>query len=881
MSRRLSSISLRMDLLYDDGAVVYINGNEVYRTENLPAGVIDWTTLATNTVIDNAIVNDVVIDLPTAQLVDGVNLVAVEVHNRSVSSSDISFAMNFLFESLPTPNMPVFDSATISTDAVLLGITYTETIADQASDADGDLMFFSKVSGPDWLQVAADGTLSGTPVLENVGLNVFVVSVTDNDDGTTIAELQILVDEPPELARASLPGSDTALRFAVVPDTQGTISGVAVNEVVSVTAELLAQNPEFVIHVGDVSDGIYAGDAKFDELELFNVLMTNKLAAEGIPLYPIPGNHDALVHTPTTGGTSVWEAAFPHLFSGLNAIIDPTNVPDGSVGTPNPDNYSFVLDAGQETFFVALDMWEGGSNTNYSDWVDAQFAAIRLTNPDAHIFAYSHSGLFALAKHEAMAEYIDPPDLFIDSAIAHGIDGWLSGHNHIFDRSLVVDTTQNDEPVLFNITAGSLSSKFYGLSRSPADEQHVNRVIDSTTTAGEPIAYQLVEVNGPFVTIQTYMALDPLNDGTFGAWTVWDEYIYSTNGRQFTLAPGDGYTARNMTDTAPSLAGFVGTTVRIIDGTNTNQTMYTYDGTTSFEQYRNITTGWTVRDNWYDPDGLNLVSDIVGIHGVRETPGKNRTDTYTLIMSYPSALIPVAHQQAYQLVAFLDSDTGDSDPGDWLDAVDANLDTPAPSPVFRAPLNTDPAGTWGVDLVNHEVWARLDYQGDFAIVSNIIDVDGDSLADAWEQLNFGHLDFGKSDDLDGDNLDNLEEQYLGTAPDLKDTDGDLFDDGEEFASGLDPLRADSALKNSLLDQIRSDTNTQLAVGLYPVEALGGLSSDPALIDVTPGGSLNLSVQLWQSDDLNTWLELGDPVTRVLPIDEDKLFFKWLITAPAE
>ncbi|MBI3817067.1 MAG: metallophosphoesterase [Planctomycetes bacterium] len=79
-----------LKLLRDDGAVVYLNGSEIYRT-NLPAGPVAFTTLATESVGDLqefAIYGTV---LPASLLLTGSNLLAVEVHQASPTSSDVSF----------------------------------------------------------------------------------------------------------------------------------------------------------------------------------------------------------------------------------------------------------------------------------------------------------------------------------------------------------------------------------------------------------------------------------------------------------------------------------------------------------------------------------------------------------------------------------------------------------------------------------------------------------------------------------------------------------------------------------------------------------------------------------------------------------------------
>ncbi len=63
-----------------------------------------------------------------------------------------------------------------------------------ASDPDaGDLLTFSKISGPAWLTVSASGTMNGTPAAANVGVNQFIVAVSDSKGGISTASLTITV----------------------------------------------------------------------------------------------------------------------------------------------------------------------------------------------------------------------------------------------------------------------------------------------------------------------------------------------------------------------------------------------------------------------------------------------------------------------------------------------------------------------------------------------------------------------------------------------------------------------------------------------------------------------------------------------------------------
>ncbi|MBW2714142.1 MAG: DNRLRE domain-containing protein [Deltaproteobacteria bacterium] len=79
---------LVLDLLRDDSAIVYLNGVEVVR-DNLPGGTINAATRASSTGAENNRTS-FVLD-PLLLNANAFNTLAVEVHNRSSSSSDISF----------------------------------------------------------------------------------------------------------------------------------------------------------------------------------------------------------------------------------------------------------------------------------------------------------------------------------------------------------------------------------------------------------------------------------------------------------------------------------------------------------------------------------------------------------------------------------------------------------------------------------------------------------------------------------------------------------------------------------------------------------------------------------------------------------------------
>jgi hypothetical protein len=90
---------LRLSLKRDDGAVVYLNGNEVFRS-NLPDGPIGPDTEADLADDDGA--QFFTTNLPPAALVAGQNLIAVEVHQESPGSSDMSFDLELRANPAPS-----------------------------------------------------------------------------------------------------------------------------------------------------------------------------------------------------------------------------------------------------------------------------------------------------------------------------------------------------------------------------------------------------------------------------------------------------------------------------------------------------------------------------------------------------------------------------------------------------------------------------------------------------------------------------------------------------------------------------------------------------------------------------------------------------------
>jgi hypothetical protein len=87
----------------------------------------------------------------------------------------------------------VFASDPITKPDATAGQAYTSSVTADASDPDGDPLTFVKNSGPAWLNIAPNGSLSGTPAVSDVGGKSWSVTVTDDKNASATAVLNFSV----------------------------------------------------------------------------------------------------------------------------------------------------------------------------------------------------------------------------------------------------------------------------------------------------------------------------------------------------------------------------------------------------------------------------------------------------------------------------------------------------------------------------------------------------------------------------------------------------------------------------------------------------------------------------------------------------------------
>jgi predicted alpha-1,6-mannanase (GH76 family) len=114
-----------------------------------------------------------------------------------------------------TNRAPKFFNNPFSVAGTTAGQSYFGTLTTTASDPNGDTMTFTKLSGPAWLTVAGNGSLSGTPYSGDAGTNVFLVKVSDPAGLFSTATMSLPVSAAPDIvSSAALQGTNLLLNWS-------------------------------------------------------------------------------------------------------------------------------------------------------------------------------------------------------------------------------------------------------------------------------------------------------------------------------------------------------------------------------------------------------------------------------------------------------------------------------------------------------------------------------------------------------------------------------------------------------------------------------------------------------------------------------------------
>jgi hypothetical protein len=183
--------NLTVRVLRDDGAVVYINGVEVFRS-NMPTGTVNYATKALRNIEADEEFLMAQRVVPASVLISGENTLAVEVHQAEGGNNDMSFALVLTGHRVGENQPPSANSSFVTVEQ-----DKSTNITLMATDPDSNPLSYTLVSFPE------HGSLSGTapnvtytPNSGYVGPDLFSFMASDSQWNTEVAYVCIDVKVP-------------------------------------------------------------------------------------------------------------------------------------------------------------------------------------------------------------------------------------------------------------------------------------------------------------------------------------------------------------------------------------------------------------------------------------------------------------------------------------------------------------------------------------------------------------------------------------------------------------------------------------------------------------------------------------------------------------
>jgi hypothetical protein len=394
----------------DDGAVVYLNGIEVARS-NMPAGTITYLTHAADVVSDAT--ENVYYEsfAPASVLVAGANVLAVEIHQHTVSSSDISLDLELRgLDGVPGVRRGPFIQRRSESEVVVRWRTSlpTASIVHYGSAPDALTETAQTAAPVTGHALAITGLAPATRYFYEVAATEGVISPASADQFFDTAP----VPSTPALTRVWVTGdSGTAnLNSAAVFEAYRAFTG--------------ARRTDLWLMLGD---NAYPNGSDDDyQAAVFDVY---EPMLRSVALWPTLGNHDAIsADSPTETG------AYYDIFV-LPKLGEAGGLPSGTEAY-----YSF--DHG-DIHFICLD----SEDTNRApDGAMMTWLAADLADTNASwIVAFWHHPPYSKGSHDSddvvdsggrmrdMREYALP------ILEAGGVDLVLTGHSHSYERSFLLD----------------------------------------------------------------------------------------------------------------------------------------------------------------------------------------------------------------------------------------------------------------------------------------------------------------------------------------------------------------------------------------------------------------------------------------------------------
>jgi len=396
--------SYEVTLIYDDGAVVYLNGNEIGRI-NMPGGTPGYSIFASGNSGDNA---QTIFSVPASSFVTGVNVFAVEVHQQSANSSDISFDLELSNEP-PIIRGPYLQKLTTSGVSIKWRTSFpTESIVKYGLSVNTVLNTVSDLT-PKTEHELEISNLSGFKYYYQIENSAGILDSAESE-----MYFQIAPDA----------GTTAPLNAWILGDP-GTANQNARNVRDAYYNYRGTNHTDMILFLGDNAynrgtDSEYQY-AVFEDM--YEDLMKKTVS------WSCLGNHDGY-----TANSNSQSGPYYDIFS------FPTNGESGGTASGTEAYYSF--DYGN-VHFIVLESYETDRAIN-SPMYDWALLDIQSTTQD-WIVALWHHPAYTKGSHnsdnnnDSAGSMRDMRENFLPMLEVNGVDLVLSGHSHSYERSYFVN----------------------------------------------------------------------------------------------------------------------------------------------------------------------------------------------------------------------------------------------------------------------------------------------------------------------------------------------------------------------------------------------------------------------------------------------------------